>query len=49
MVRYYVKALRVRAYQAYLNEIKNPQSDAAAAFSDGYKYIMKYEVTDRLY
>ena len=32
----YAKALRV--YQAYLNEIKSPQRDQAAAFDDQYKY-----------
>ena len=33
----YVKALR--AYQAYLVEIKRPQRDeSSAAFSDDYKY-----------
>ena len=32
----YEKALR--AYQAYLNEIKSPQRDEAAAFHDEYKY-----------
>ena len=32
----YAKALRV--YQANLVEIKSPQRDQAAAFSDNYKY-----------
>ena len=32
----YLKALRV--YQAYLNEIKSPQRDEAAAFDEDYKY-----------
>ena len=32
----YAKALRV--YQAYLNDIKSPQRDEAAAFDDDYKY-----------
>ena len=32
----YAKALR--AYQAYLVEIKSPQRDEAAAADDGYKY-----------
>ena len=32
----YAKALQ--AYQAYLNEIKSPQRDEAAAFNDDYKY-----------
>jgi len=32
----YAKALR--AYQAYLAEIKSTQRDKAAAFDDGYKY-----------
>ena len=32
----YAKALRV--YQAYLVEIKSPQRNEAAAFSDDYKY-----------
>ena len=32
----YAKSLQV--YQAYLNEIKSPQRDEAAAFDDDYKY-----------
>ena len=32
----YAKALRV--YQAYLNEIKSPQRNQAAAINDAYKY-----------
>ena len=32
----YAKALK--AYQAYLSEIKSDQRDKAAAFSDSYKY-----------
>jgi len=33
----YTKALR--AYQEYLNEVKSPQRDEAAAYKDEYKYI----------
>ena len=32
----YTQALR--AYQAYVVEIKSPQRDEAAAFNDAYKY-----------
>jgi len=33
----YTKALR--AYQIYLNEVKSPQRDEAAVYSDEYKYL----------
>ena len=33
----YTKALR--AYQDYLNDVKSPQRDEAAAFSELYKYL----------
>ena len=33
----YTEALR--AYQKYLSEVKSPQRDQAAAYSETYKYI----------